>query len=67
MFKIFGFKAVRGSIHSNNHAPVRPGYSRFEWPRDESIEVVKNGYIYTLQTDEETGLQQINRYRFEWN
>lgn len=41
--------------------------TRFEWPRDEPVEVVKNGYIYTRQTDEETGLQQINRYRFEWN
>lgn len=40
--------------------------TRFEWPRNEPIEVVKNGYIYTRQTDEETGLQQVMRYRIEW-
>jgi hypothetical protein len=39
--------------------------SKFEWPRDEPIEAVKNGYIYTRETDEETGLQQIVRYRIE--
>jgi hypothetical protein len=39
--------------------------TKFEWPRDEPIEVIKNGYIYTRQTDEETGLQQIVRYRIE--
>jgi hypothetical protein len=37
--------------------------TRFEWPRDEPIEVVKNGYMYTRETDEETGLQQVVRYR----
>lgn len=39
--------------------------TKFEWPRDEPIEVVKNGYMYTRQTDEETGVQQIVRYRVE--
>lgn len=39
--------------------------TKFEWPRDEPIEVVKNGYMYTRQTDEETGLQAIVRYRIE--
>ena len=39
--------------------------TRFEWPRDEPIEVVKNGYMYTRETDEETGLQQIVRYKIE--
>jgi hypothetical protein len=37
--------------------------STFRWPRDKPIEVVKNGYIYTRETDEETGLQQVVRYR----
>jgi hypothetical protein len=37
--------------------------TRFEWPRDEPIEVVKNGFMYTRQTDDETGLQQVVRYR----
>lgn len=37
----------------------------FEWPRDERIEVIKNGKMYTRQTDEESGLQQVVRYRAE--
>jgi len=41
--------------------------ARFTWPRDKQIEVVKNGYMYTRETDEETGLQQIVRYRIEMN
>jgi hypothetical protein len=41
--------------------------TRFEWPRDEPIEVVRNGYMYTRQTDEDTGLQQVVRYRIELN
>lgn len=39
--------------------------TKFEWPRDEPIEIVKNGYIYTRETDEETDLQQVVRYRIE--
>ncbi|WP_158278573.1 6-bladed beta-propeller [Rhodohalobacter mucosus] len=39
--------------------------TQFEWPRDEPIEVVKNGYAYTRQTDKETGLQVIVKYRIE--
>lgn len=41
--------------------------TKFEWPRDEPIEVVKNGYLYTRETDEETGLQTIVKYRVEMN
>jgi hypothetical protein len=41
--------------------------TKFEWPRGEPIEVVRNGNIYTRKTDEETGLQQIVKYRFEIN
>jgi hypothetical protein len=37
----------------------------FEWPREEPIEIIKNGMMYTRQTDEETGLQQVVRYRIE--
>lgn len=37
----------------------------FEWPRDEPIEVVKNGYMYTRETDNETGLQEVVQYRIE--
>lgn len=40
--------------------------TRFYWPRNEPIELVKNGYMYTRQTDEENGLQQVVRYRVEF-
>lgn len=39
--------------------------TKFEWPREEPIEVVKNGYMYTRETEEESGLQQIVRYKIE--
>lgn len=39
--------------------------TKFKWPRDERIEVIKNGKMYTRQTDEESGLQQVVRYRVE--
>jgi hypothetical protein len=39
--------------------------TKFQWPRDEPIEVIKNGKMYTRQTDEETGLEQIVRYGVE--
>ena len=38
---------------------------RFDWPRSKPIEVVRNGHVYTRETDEETGLQQVVRYRIE--
>lgn len=41
--------------------------TKFEWPRDEPIEEVKNGYMYTRDTDEETGLQTIVKYEVEMN
>lgn len=41
--------------------------TKFEWPRDEPIEVVKNGFMYTRQTDVETELQRVVRYRIEFN
>lgn len=40
---------------------------KFTWPRDKDIEVVKNGHIYTRETDTDTGLQQIVKYRIEMN
>ncbi len=39
----------------------------FEWPRDETIVVVINSKMYTRETDEDTGLQQVVRYRIELN
>lgn len=35
----------------------------FEWPRDETIVTFKNGKMYTRETDGETGLQQVVRYK----
>jgi hypothetical protein len=39
--------------------------AKFSWPRTRSIEVVKDGKVYTQETDEETGLEQIVKYRIE--
>lgn len=39
--------------------------TKFRWPRYKEIEVVKNNKLYTRETDEETGLQQVVRYGFE--
>lgn len=39
--------------------------AKFEWPRDKPIKKIKNGYAYTLETEEETGLQTVVRYRIE--
>ena len=41
--------------------------TRFEWPRSKPVKFVNDTHIYTLETDEETGLQQIVRYRIEIN
>ncbi|HAC15175.1 MAG TPA: hypothetical protein DCE78_04420 [Bacteroidetes bacterium] len=37
--------------------------ARFDWPRIKPIEYVANGNIFTKETDEDSGLQQIVRYR----
>jgi len=39
---------------------------RFEWPRSKPIQSIKNNFIYTLESDEETGLEQVVRYRIEY-
>jgi len=41
--------------------------TRFDWPRSKPIEVVRNGHVYTRETDENTGLQQVVRYRIEFS
>lgn len=40
--------------------------TKFEWSRQEPIEVVLNGYMYTRQTNEETGVQEIAKYGIEF-
>ncbi|WP_170864225.1 6-bladed beta-propeller [Fodinibius roseus] len=39
--------------------------AKFRWPENRSIEAVKNGYAYSHEADEETGIQKILRYRIE--
>lgn len=40
--------------------------ARFEWPRRKKIQDIKNGFLYTRQTDEENGLQEVVRYWVEF-
>jgi len=39
--------------------------TKFTWPRNRQIEVVKNDKVYVRETDPVTGLQQVVRYGFE--
>jgi len=39
--------------------------AKFKWPRKRNLKEVKNGYAYTLEKDEQTGLQNVVRYRIE--
>lgn len=36
--------------------------ARFNWPRNKPIEAIKDGKLYTRETDEETGLEKVVRY-----
>jgi len=37
----------------------------FEWPAGRKLKHVKNGYAYTLETDNRTGLQRLVKYEIE--
>lgn len=39
--------------------------ARFSWPRNKLIVLVKSDYLYTQETDSETGLPYIGKYRIE--
>jgi len=39
--------------------------AKFKWPQKREIKEIKNGYAYTLERDEQTGLQKVVRYRIE--
>lgn len=41
--------------------------TRFIWSRSKPIKVIKNGYIYTQETDTATGISQIVRYKIKLN
>lgn len=36
--------------------------TRFEWPKEKQIEVIKSGKLYTRERDKKTGLEEIVRY-----
>jgi hypothetical protein len=40
-------------------------FAAFEWPRDKQIIEISNGYIYTRETNDETGLMEIVKYKIE--
>lgn len=40
-------------------------WARFTWPRYKPIEVIKDGKLYTRETEKETGLEEIVRYNIE--
>ena len=40
--------------------------TKFKWSKDKPIKVVRNGYMYTLETDPQTGLQRVVRYQIIW-
>lgn len=37
----------------------------FTWPKNNQIQVVQNGFLYTVEADEDTDLQDVVRYRVE--
>lgn len=37
--------------------------AKFSWPRDRDLKLVKNNNAYTLENDEETGVQKVVRYK----
>lgn len=39
----------------------------FRWPGNRTIEKIKGGYVYTRETDEETGQQTVVKYRIQMN
>jgi hypothetical protein len=39
--------------------------ARFTWPRNKPIEIIKNGKVYTKETNKKTGVQQIVRYKIQ--
>ncbi len=42
-------------------------FTTFDWPRSKQIREIRNGYVYTLETDEKTGLVEIVKYQILLN
>lgn len=40
-------------------------YASFIWSRNRTIQSVRNGEIYTIETDPDTELRQVAKYRFQ--
>jgi outer membrane protein assembly factor BamB len=34
----------------------------FNWPSNKEVQEIKNGFFYTLETNEETGLREVVKY-----
>lgn len=47
----------------NSDGEVR---SRFHWPKNSKIHVVKNESLYTLDTTPDTGIQKVVKYKFQF-
>jgi len=41
--------------------------AKFKWPQRKEIKKIKNGFAYVFETEEETGLQDVIKYRIHWN
>lgn len=39
----------------------------FKWPGNRSIDKIKDGYLYSRETEQTTGIQTIVKYRIELN
>lgn len=39
--------------------------ARFKWPRSKPIQVIKNGYMYTTETNKETDIKKVVRYKMK--
>lgn len=40
-------------------------YASFTWPRSKTLKAVRNGALYTIETDPDTDLRQVAKYRFQ--
>jgi hypothetical protein len=39
--------------------------AKFNWPRSKPIKKIKNGYLYTMETNQKTGVRRIVRYKIQ--
>lgn len=41
--------------------------AKYKWPKKKEIKKIINGFAYVLETEEETGLQDVIKYRVQWD